>query len=330
MNVKRLIIGTLFPPALLFDRRESAPAGGELPAIAEPGRITFARRMNRLSLSRLAALSVCALVPVAAVGCGSSSSSPKPPSATTSALAPTPVAASSEHFTVSNWAVLATDPNSHKGATVNFVGKVFVAPQTDQKGVYLQVWEDPQNYQYDTIVAYPDPNFVVSDGDYVQVSGTVKGQFNGKNAFGASITATTILANNLKVVSATAAAPSAIATYGTATYTQAGVTVTIRKIELARSEMRVYATVANNSGANVNVFGTSMKAVQNGVQHDSTFSLAAYPQLATDVVPGASTSGVVVFPPLNPTGGLKLYVDVNSQDYNVGNYGTLTYIFTWR
>ncbi len=105
--------------------------------------------------------------------------------------------------------------------------------------------------------------------------------------------------------------------------------MTINKVEIASTETRVFVTVNNNSAANVNVFPTSMKAVQGGVQHDSTFSINDYPTLATDVVSGASTSGVVVFPPLTPNAGLKLYVDVNSSDYNVGNYGTLTYIFTW-
>jgi hypothetical protein len=106
--------------------------------------------------------------------------------------------------------------------------------------------------------------------------------------------------------------------------------VTIRKVEFAESESRVFVNVRNNSGSQVEVYDSSMKAVQAGRQHDSTYSSGDYPELSSDLLSGASTSGVVVFPKLNPNGNLKLVVEVNSDDYNVGNYRTLTYTFTWH
>lgn len=272
----------------------------------------------------------CAVILLTAIvaGCGGASTK----SAATTTAAPTTTAeqiASSESFDRNNWDLLASDPAAHKGASVDFVGKVFTSPERDAKGVYLQVWEDAQNDENNTIVGYNHPDFQVQDGDYVHVVGTVKGKLSGKNAFGGEVTAPTVLADTLEVVSATAAASPAISTYGKATYTQAGITITVNKVEFAADETRVFMRVRNASNYGVNVYDSSMKAVQNGRQYDATYSSAGYPEISSDLIAGASTSGVVVFPKMNPSGTLKLVVEANSEDSNVGDYGTLTYTFTW-
>src|SRR5699024_26291 len=38
-----------------------------------------------------------------------------------------------------------SDPNAYKGYEVNFTGKVFVQPERDADGTYLQVYADPEN-----------------------------------------------------------------------------------------------------------------------------------------------------------------------------------------
>lgn len=272
-----------------------------------------------------AALAVAASA-VLAAGCGGSSgSSAESNSAST---AGTTSGESSEAFDRSNWDLLASDPNSHKGANVDFVGRVFTTPERDEKGVYLQIWEDPANSESNTIVGYADPAFKVAQDDYVHVKGTVKGEFKGKNALGAEVSAVTVLADTLKVVDAVAAAPPALGTLGPRRQTQAGITVAIPKVEFAASETRVFVKVTNSSGSDATVYDTSMRAVQGGKQHDAGFSTNDYPELSSDLVSGASTSGVVVFPKMNPHGGLKLIIEVSS-DTNVGDYGTLTYTFTW-
>jgi hypothetical protein len=260
--------------------------------------------------------------------CGSGSSGTK--TSTTSAAPATTAAEPAEHFDASNWATVQSDPDAHKGARVDFVGKVFTAPERDQKGTYLQVWEDAQNSENNVIVGYADPNFSVQEGDYVRVSGKVKGKFTGKNAFGVQLTLPTVIADTLKVVSATEAAPPAIATLGRATGTQAGIKITVSKVEFAANETRAFVRATNGSNANVSIYDSSSKAVdKNGRQYDATFSTADYPQLSNDLVPGASTSGVIVFPKIKPGTPFKLILEANSDNSDVGNYGTLTYTFTW-
>jgi hypothetical protein len=257
-------------------------------------------------------LGACVLMAlaVAFAGCGGSS------------------AHSDEHFTRANWDQLQSDPNAHKGASVDFVGRVFTAPERDKKGTYLQVWADPKSSEQNTIVGYSDPSFKVAEDDYVHVVGTVKGKYTGKNAFGADVTVPTVVASTLKVVDATAAAPPALATLGPRTSIQAGVRVSVTKVEFAASETRVFMTVRNHTNSNVSVYANSMKAVQQGRQFDPSFS-SDYPELSSDVVPGASSSGWVVFPKMSPSGGLELHLEAYSSDSNVGSYGTLKYLFSW-
>ena len=278
-------------------------------------------------MARITAAGAAIMVVAAVAGCGGTSSKPT----TTAAAAPTTTAASasSESFDRDNWE-LESDPSAHKGASVDFVGKVFTAPERDAKGVYLQVWEDARNSENNTIVAYADPSFQVQEEDYVHVVGTVKGKFSGKNAFGAQLTVPTVLAQTLKVVPATAAASPALSTLGRATSTQAGITISVSKVEFADDETRVFLRVHNGSNYGVSVYDSSMKAVQSGRQYDSTYSNSGYPEISSDLLAGAATSGVVVFPKMNPNGNLKLVVEANSEDSNVGRYGTLSYIFTWR
>jgi hypothetical protein len=225
--------------------------------------------------------------------------------------------------------LLASEPNAHKGASVDFVGRVLTTPERDKKGVYLQVWEDPVNSENNTIVGYADPTFKVAENDYVHVTGTAKGEYKAKNALGGEVRAVTVLADSLKVVDALAAGPPALATLGPRRQTQAGITVAIPKVEFAASETRVFVKVTNASGSDATVYDTSMRAVQAGRQYDAGFSTNDYPELSSDLVSGASTAGVVVFPKMKPHGGLKLIVEVSSDNSDVGDYGTLTYTFTW-
>ena len=56
--------------------------------------------------------------------------------------------------------------------------------------------EDANNDENNTLVAYADPSFQIAEGEYVHVSGTVKGNYSGKNALGAVFVATLYDYNN--------------------------------------------------------------------------------------------------------------------------------------
>src|SRR5262249_48623377 len=102
----------------------------------------------------------------------------------------------------------------------------------------------------------------------------------------------------------------------------------VKKVEFAAPETRVYMTIKNASGYDVSIFTSSMRAVQAGRQYEQEFS-TDYPDLASDIVSGASTSGVAVFPKMNPHRGLRLFIEGNSENTNAGNYGSLKFTLTW-
>jgi len=105
-----------------------------------------------------------------------------------------------EEFTRENWGELVANPEAHVGALVDIVGQVLSAPESDSDGTYWQMYADPENWEWNTVVGYGDPSFVVAENDYVHVTGTVMGEFEGENAFGARVTAVQVLALSAEVV----------------------------------------------------------------------------------------------------------------------------------
>lgn len=285
-------------------------------------------------LSRLVGTLLCALAILGLAACGGSEGSGSATSSPTESErqegSSTTAQSTSEHFTLDNWSLLDSDPDAYEGSSVEVVGRIFQNPERDSDGVYFQMWADPTESDYNTIVAFPDSALVLSNGDYVRVLGEVKGAYEGENAFGASLTAVTVLASSVEVVDATEAAPPALATFGEATFTQAGITLTVTKIEIARDETRVFLTVENESGYDFSFYSSSGRAVQAGQQFDSTYSSADYPEISSDVVTGASSSGVVVFPALEPSEPLKLLFEGSSDNIDAGGYGSLKWEFTWN
>lgn len=261
-----------------------------------------------------------------AVGCGSGKSDAS--GGTTTSATTTEAAESGEHFTRENWAVLDGDPEGHKGASVDIVGQVFTAPERDEQGTYLQMYADPKNSEWNTIVGYGDPKLKVKEDDYVHVSGTVKGKYEGQNALGADLTVPIVLADTVKVVDAVAAASPAIKTLPRQQQSQAGITTTVQKVEFAEDETRVFLAIQNGSSAKYDFYSSSGLAVQRGRQYESDYS-GDYPELSSTILPGAYTSGVMVFPKMKPNAGLDLHLEGSSSDYNVGDYGTLTWRFHW-
>lgn len=275
---------------------------------------------------------VCAVViGLALAGCGETKDASSDSSSTQAA--PETTASSDpgegQTFDQSNYPLVSSDPNSYKGANVEIVGKVFGDAERDADGTYFQMYADAKNSEGNTIVAIADPAMQLADGDYVKVSGTIRGEYTGQNAFGGDVRAVQIVADTVVKTTAMAAASPAVATLGKATFTQSGITVTVPKVEFADDETRVFVAVINRSAAAVSIYGSSVKAVSGGVQVESTYSSDGYPELASDIDPGAKSTGVIVFPKMNPHAALRLTFEGYSDDSNIGDYGSVSWVFTW-
>ena len=266
--------------------------------------------MKRRTGELLCLLAIAALLLAA---CGSSSNE-KP--------------AANKTFTRSNYAQLVSNPDDYKGARVRIVGKVF-SVERDEKGTYLQVWADPANSEWNTIVTVSDPKLAVAEDDYVKIVGTVTGKFEGENMLGGKVTVPTVIADKVIKTTALAAASPAKVTLPRQTWSRHGLTITISKVEFASDETRVFVDVHNESDAAFSLYSSSIKAISGGQQSDSTFSFADYPELSSDVQPGASSSGVTVFPKLDPALPLELVCEGYSEDSDIGEYGSLKVNFEW-
>lgn len=288
--------------------------------------------MRRTALAATTALALAVLLLLTA-GCGGDS--PSSDAADTTSSTPSTTEAtegegeSGEHFTADNWALLDGSPDDYKGSTVDVIGEIFLAPERDAEGVYFQMYADPNADEYNTVVAHRDTTLTVKNGDYVHITGEVADVTKGTNAFGADLELPTVIADTVEVVDATAAAPPATETFGKATFKHGGIALTVDKVEFADTETRVFLTVDNSSNADFTFYSSSTKALQGRKQVEPEYS-SDYPEVPSDITAGALVSGVIVYPPMDPSLGLVLLMEGSSEDSNVGEYGSLEWRFNWK
>ena len=80
-----------------------------------------------------------------------------------------------------------SNPKEYKGKRLISM-QIFVEPERDKDGTYLQAWADKEHSK-NTIIAYKDPKLDVKREDYIHVKGTIKDVFEGENAFGGKVKA---------------------------------------------------------------------------------------------------------------------------------------------
>lgn len=198
-----------------------------------------------------------------------------------------------------------SNPKEYKGYEVEFTGQVFVDPERDDSGVYLQVYAKPEQFEQNTIVAYEDSNFDVKVDDFVKVIGIVKDEFEGENLMGGTITAPFIEATSIEVVDyITAVAPTIKEVVVDETIDQHGMEVTLQKIEFAEVETRVYMKITNNTNENVYFDGYGAKLVSGSTQYETKDNFGSgLPELPFDILAGIEAEGVLTYPAIEEQSG---------------------------
>lgn len=214
---------------------------------------------------------------------------------------------------------LYSDANAFKGYKVDMFLKVF-AVEKDDSGTYLQAYYDPEGLDKNTIVTIDDPGVDVKDGDIIHVTGTVKGEFTGENMLGAKITAPQITASSIeKSDYATAFAPAINTAEANQEQNQHGILLILEKVEFAEKETRAYLTVKNGTKDNASFYSFNAKAVQGSQQFEADDNWDAnYQEVQSDILPGIESSGIVVFPAIDPAAGaIQLIFECRSDDFFV-------------
>jgi hypothetical protein len=212
-----------------------------------------------------------------------------------------------------------SDPKKYKGSKVEFYGRIFVEPERDSDGTYLQVFAN-NNSERNTIIMIEDPNVDVAMDDIIHVTGTVKDAFEGENAFGGVITAPMILADSIeKTDYQTAFAPAKQTIELNAEQNQHGYKLTVQKVELADQETRVYVQVANETNNKIYFYTFDAKLIANGKQLEEEMNYDAnYPEVQSELLPGVTTDGIIVFPALEEgVSTFQLYFEGSSDNWEI-------------
>jgi hypothetical protein len=256
-------------------------------------------------------------------GCGGNDEA-----SSTAANTPTSATTQTTH-TNADWAAVFSDPDAYKGDPVRLVGRV-LSVERDKDVVTLQVYM-AKNSEQNTVVTYKDSGQELDYGIYVRITGRVKGKIEGWNGVGDILKLPVVKASSVVVVDALEAATPAHTTYGPASSVKGGIRVTVRKIEAAPDETRIFVTVHNQSVADFDhPWDYSSELLANGREIESVYSFDYdYPKPASDVLAGSRTSGVLVFEPVPQDAALRLLLDGESDNSDVGDFGFLEWTFSW-
>lgn len=193
-----------------------------------------------------------------------------------------------------------TDPDAFKGRKVTLAGKLLGDPQKDDSGIYFQMYGDPAKYERNTIVKYSNKEASFSGQDYVKITGTIDGAYDGKNIMGGKITAPKIVADSVEKVSyIDAVSPTLKSVDVNSTQNQYGYEVTLQKVEFSSKETRVYVSAKNNGKSNFSAYSYNTKILQGDKQYEEQSNYdAGYQKLQTNLIPGATSEGIITFPAL--------------------------------
>ena len=229
-----------------------------------------------------------------------------------------PGAPEQETFTKDNYAELASNPDAHEGANVDVTGKLLGAPESGGGETAFQMFADPANSEWSTIVHYDD-DVDLNPDEYVRVTGSVLGSFEGENAFGASMTATEVQADLVEVVDAGEALdPAQKTVQAEQKQGEQGFTITLQKLEFGEDTTRAYVSLYNETGVPASFYAFNSRIIQGSSQIEPTDSYE-YAELEpqSDVSPGVRSQGVVTFDAVDPDRPFEMYFEWSSEDYSV-------------
>lgn len=216
-----------------------------------------------------------------------------------------------------------SSPDKYEGKYVQIFGKVFTDPEKDGDDYALQAWNNTQDAENDFVVYYTRNDDIKVD-DYIVVDGKISGKFQGENVFGTEVTCPLIEADSIEIISyMDAVVPTTKQLTPNVSSEQHKLKITVDKIEFADIETRVYMTVLNDGKENASYGMYDIRIIQDGKQIEQDDSSNSpyegnYPELSYDVTPGASTSGILVFPALDQTKDFQIVVpDVYSDNYEL-------------
>lgn len=216
---------------------------------------------------------------------------------------------------------LFTNPDDYKGKWVKLPGMTLGSSERDGDVTAFQAYYDITTYDR-TYVVHCDSDESFSDGEYLWVEGKVDGTFSGENYLGGTIEVPLIVdATVTKSTYVDVVAPAIATSEPAVSATEKDVTFTCDKVEYAEIETRIQMTVSNDTKSGVSYGLYDIRLIVDGqqVEQDQDSSSAydgGYPELSYDLTSDATTTGILVFPPMDPAKSFQLVVpDIYSDDF---------------
>lgn len=213
---------------------------------------------------------------------------------------------------------LFSDPDQFKGKYVKLSGQVFIEPEDAGDYIGLQIYSNPESLDNNFLVKAPKDGTEYASDSYVIVDGKIEGTVTGENMMGGIVSAPLIDADTVEISSYKDVVRPTVKeyTFESLSTDQYGYSVSVTKVEFAEQETRVYATVKNNGGSKFSIFSYSAKLIQNGQQYEVEMNYYAdYPELQSEVLPGTESSGVIVFPAIDPSMDFQFYAEGYSENW---------------
>ena len=210
-------------------------------------------------------------------------------------------------------------PDEYKGKYIKISGRIFATPNTDEGYVAFQMFHDVENSKGNIVVLYETDNVNELDGyEYVTVDGKITGAHSGKNAFGGTITGVNVLAasvekaNYIDVVSPTLKELNVEQVVNQHDYS-----ILVEKVEFAEKETRVYVSVENNGSDKFYFYNFNVKLIQDGNQYEPQYNYDAdYEEVQSELLVGAKSSGIIVFPSIDNNKEFKIHIEASSNNWN--------------
>lgn len=260
---------------------------------------------------KIVTLMLVAMMAINVTACGGSSSeSPKKTEA-----------ASKEKEYVDDITAVASNPDSYNGKYIKFTGIVSTVDSNDD--IYgCQVYVD-MDYNNSVLVEIPKsimPETPKTD-DLINFDAKIEKAKDGQTVMGVDSTWAYLVADSAEKTTYLESFGKADATweFTDKVAEQNGISISVTKVEFAKDETRFYVTATNNSADRMNIWSSSSKVLQNGQQYEQIYtynSFEEYPELSSELLPGASSSGILCFDKLDPA-ALQLYVEGSSDNYEL-------------
>lgn len=193
-----------------------------------------------------------------------------------------------------------TNAKEYLGYHVTIKGQVFqvIGDNGSVKGI--QIWLDPETCEQNLMIHYTTDADVKQD-DYIICTGYIDSLHKYTNTYGTELYAPLVISSDLKKATYidVMAPTTATVTPENLKQEKYGYSIAIDKVEFSERETRVYATATNNGKAKLNIYNAII--VQNGKQYESKGNYDAnYDEIPHELVPGVSSSGIIVFPAISP------------------------------